>query len=408
VPAKKKGISLEYRWESGVPEAVHSDPHRLKQLLMNLINNAIKFTDEGSVLLVAKLEQARQGAKLRLEVRDSGIGIPAEKLHTIFQPFVQADSSVTRKYGGTGLGLAISRRIAQAMGGDLTVESTLGHGSVFAAAIDVGDLTNVKIMDQPPTSLAGDVKQESSGNSNLDGVRVLLVDDGETNRKLIGLLLTRANATVEMAENGALAVHAAEHGQFDAILMDMQMPVMDGYTATGRIRGFGYKGPIIALTAHAMKGDQEKCEAAGCSDYLTKPVNMDDLIRTVRRSIGTAPVPGNSAKGGVAAQSPAPASPRRQLQSTLPTDDPEIREIVQEFVESIPKRISAMSAALDANEYDELARLAHALKGCGGTAGFNCFTLPAAKIEQLAKAHQLDDVSHTLQELRDFEQLLVV
>jgi CheY-like chemotaxis protein/HPt (histidine-containing phosphotransfer) domain-containing protein len=358
--------------------------------------------------LVATLENASAGAKLRLEVRDTGIGIPADKLHTIFQPFIQADSSVTRKYGGTGLGLAISRRIAQAMGGDLTVESTVGRGSVFAAAINIGDLSNVKIMDQPPNSQAGDVKQESSGNSNLDGVRVLLVDDGETNRKLIGLLLTRANATVEMAENGALAVHAAEHGQFDAILMDMQMPVMDGYTATGRIRAFGYEGPIIALTAHAMKGDQEKCEAAGCSGYLTKPVNMDDLIRTVRRSIGTANVQSHLANGAGVAQSPMAAPPRKRLQSTLPTDDHEIREIVQEFVESVPERLSAMSAALDANEYEELARLAHALKGCGGTAGFNCFTQPAAKIEQLAKARQLDEIPYTLQELREVEQLLVV
>jgi signal transduction histidine kinase/CheY-like chemotaxis protein len=406
VPAQKKGIVLDYRWESGIPATVRSDPHRLKQLLMNLINNAIKFTDEGSVMLVAKLENALQGAKLRLEIRDTGIGIPADKLQTIFQPFVQADSSVTRKYGGTGLGLAISRRIAQALGGDLSVESTMGRGSVFAAAINVGDLSQVTIMDQPPTSQAGDVRQDSTGTSKLDGVRVLLVDDGETNRKLIGLLLSRANAIVEMAENGALAVHAAEHGRFDVILMDMQMPVMDGYTATRHIRDFGYKGPIIALTAHAMKGDQEKCEAAGCSGYLTKPVNMDELICTVRRSIIAGTVGSGSTPSGSTTASAAPA--RMQLRSSLPTDDSEIREIVQEFVDSVPERISAISAALDANEYEELARLAHALKGCGGTAGFDCFTEPAARIEQLAKAHQLEEIRQPLQELRDVEQLLIV
>jgi signal transduction histidine kinase/DNA-binding NarL/FixJ family response regulator len=408
VPAQKKGISLDYRWESPVPEIIHSDPHRLKQLLMNLVNNAIKFTDEGSVIMVAKLESAHQSPKLRLEVRDSGIGISADKLHSIFQPFVQADSSVTRKYGGTGLGLAISRRIAQALGGDLTVESAVGRGSVFAAVVNTGDLANVKIMDQPPTSQAGDVRQESSGTTSLDGFRVLLVDDGETNRKLISLLLTRANATVEMAENGALAVHAAEHGNYDVILMDMQMPVMDGYTATQRIREFGYKGPIIALTAHAMKGDQEKCEEAGCSGYLTKPVNMDDLIRTVRRGIGTAAVQNHSSQTDGKSKLSAEPCPEMQLRSTLPTDDPEIREIVQEFVESIPERIDAMSAALDANEYDELARLAHALRGCGGTAGFNCFTQPAAQIERSAKARQLDEIRGKLQELRDVEQLIVV
>jgi signal transduction histidine kinase/CheY-like chemotaxis protein/HPt (histidine-containing phosphotransfer) domain-containing protein len=407
VPAQKKGVALDYRWESGVPETVRSDPHRLKQLLMNLVNNAIKFTDEGSVTLVASLVDAGQNAKLRVEVRDTGIGIPAEKLHTIFQPFVQADSSVTRKYGGTGLGLAISRRIAQALGGDLSVESKVGQGSTFIAIVNAGNLMDVKIVEQPVAARAGDVKRESSGNTSLDGIRVLLVDDGETNRKLIGLLLTRAKAHVEMAENGALAVHATERGTFDAILMDMQMPVMDGYTATRRIREHGYKGPIIALTAHAMKGDQEKCEAAGCSGYLTKPVNMDDLISTVRRSIGT-PAAQNEPAGAPTDPTGASGATRRDLRSTLPTDDAEIREIVQEFVDSVPERLSAMYNALEANEYDELARLAHALKGCGGTAGFGCFTEPAARMEQQAKSHQLTDARQTLQVLRDVEQRLVV
>jgi CheY-like chemotaxis protein len=257
---------------------------------MNLVNNAIKFTDQGSVLLVTKLDDTVLPSKLQLEVRGTGIGIPKDKLATIFQPFVQVDSSVTRKYGGTGLGLAISRRIAQALGGDLTVDSAVGHGSVFSAAINVGDLKNVTLMDQPSVSQTCDVKQPSSSSSALDGLRVLLVDDGETNRKLIALLLSRANAVVEAAENWALAVHATEQGQFDVILMDMQMPVMDGYTATRRIRTLLYQGPFIALTAHAMKGDPEKCEAAGCSGYLSKPVNMDELIRTVRQSMSAATV----------------------------------------------------------------------------------------------------------------------
>jgi PAS domain S-box-containing protein len=299
VSAENKGISLEYRWDSGVPEVIHSDPHRLKQLLMNLINNAIKFTDEGSVLLIAKLENVKLEAYLRMEVHDTGIGIPADKLDSIFMPFVQADSTVTRKYGGTGLGLAISRRLAQALGGELTAESTSGRGSIFTAAVSAGDLRNVRISEQPPLSQPGDVRRATSTiGEQLDGLRILLVDDSETNCKLIRLFLARAKAIVETARDGSLAVHAVKRGQFDIILMDMQMPVMDGYTATRQIRAYGYNGPIIALTAQAMKGDQEKCEAAGCSGYLSKPVDMDSLIRVVRRSIET-----DSATGCLASKS---------------------------------------------------------------------------------------------------------
>jgi signal transduction histidine kinase/CheY-like chemotaxis protein/HPt (histidine-containing phosphotransfer) domain-containing protein len=403
VPAQKKGITLDYRWESGVPAYVRSDPHRLKQLLMNLMNNAIKFTSEGSVMLIAKIEDTKPNGRLRLEVRDSGIGIPADKLDTIFQPFVQADSSVTRKYGGTGLGLAISLRIAQALGGDLSVKSTPGQGSTFSATIDIGELKDVMITDQPTTQV-GDVRQESSTNMSLNGVRVLLVDDGDTNRKLISLLLTRANAVVEIAENGALAVHAVEHGEFDMILMDMQMPVMDGYTATRRIREMGFQGPIIALTAHAMKGDQQKCEAAGCSGYLSKPVNMDELIATLKSSTAAESMHDGSSVLGEAKM----ANQRTALHSTLPTDDPAIREIVQEFVNSLPGRIEAMCAALDANEYDELVQLAHSLKGCGGTAGFGCFTQPAGQIEQSAKTQETNDIKASLNELKSLSQLLEV
>ena len=280
---------------------------------MNLVNNAIKFTDEGSVLVVAKLLDSGERPMLQFHVRDTGIGIPPEKLESIFHPFVQADNSVTRKYGGTGLGLAISYRIAKSLGGDLTVESNVGHGSVFTVTVEAGDLTGVTITARPPVAVAGDVGRDAPGSASLDGLKILLVDDGETNRKLISLFLTRSGATVELAENGALALHAAEQSQFDVILMDMQMPVMDGYTATVRLRENGFSGPIIALTAHAMKGDREKCEAAGCSGYLAKPVNMDELVRTVRLAVGQVDDQHRgAARGGISASEDrrAGASPK--------------------------------------------------------------------------------------------------
>lgn len=407
VPARKKGITLDYRWETGIPETVHSDPHRLKQLLMNLVNNAIKFTDEGSVLVVAKLLDSGPKPMLQFEVRDTGIGIPAEKLESIFRPFVQADTSVTRKYGGTGLGLAISYRIAKSLGGDLSVESNVGHGSAFTATVEAGDLTGVTVTARPPVAITGDVGRQAPSGALLENLKILLVDDGETNRKLISLFLTRSGAAVELAENGALALHAAEKTRFDAVLMDMQMPVMDGYTATVRLREKGYSGPIIALTAHAMKGDREKCESAGCSGYLAKPVNMDELVRTVLEAVGQGTA---NRQLSVASRTISPPSqpPAQKYHSTLPTDDPEIREVVTEFIDSIAQRLDAMSQALATEDFDELARLAHALKGSGGTAGFPCFTEPAARIEKLAKARQGAEVELAFREIRGLQEFVAV
>jgi len=282
VAAAQKHLTLEYRWTSPIPETIRTDPQRLHQLLSNLVGNAIKFTDRGGVLVVARLQDIDGGPKLIFDVRDTGLGIPADQLESIFQPFVQCDSSVTRRHSGTGLGLAICRKIAESLGGSLTATSVVGQGSTFTAAIDPGDLYNVPMADMPAAPIAAEIPQEPSRRTRLDGLNVLVVDDMETNRRLVSLFLTRAGATVETAENGAVGVEAVGKGDFHVVLMDMQMPVMDGYTAATLLRERGFQRPIVALTAHAMRGDREKCELAGCSHFIPKPVNMDELIATVK------------------------------------------------------------------------------------------------------------------------------
>jgi PAS domain S-box-containing protein len=286
VRAQERGIALDYHWTTGVPEAIETDPYRLMQLLINLVGNAIKFTERGSVTIIASVETIGNDGQLKLAVRDTGVGIPAGNLQDIFDPFVQADSSVTRQFGGTGLGLAISRKIAEALGGEVTVASQVGVGSTFTATVATGDLHNTNFGATPDAENSGDVLNVDSTNWSLTGVRVLLVDDGDTNRKLIRLLLERRGAHVELAENGAIAVRRASEQDFDVILMDMQMPVMDGYTATSKLRGMGVTCPIIALTAHAMQGDREKCHRAGCSDYLSKPIEADTLFAMVSEAAG--------------------------------------------------------------------------------------------------------------------------
>jgi signal transduction histidine kinase/CheY-like chemotaxis protein/HPt (histidine-containing phosphotransfer) domain-containing protein len=398
--AHEKGIRLDYRWDSEIPEMIQSDPYRLRQLLMNLVGNAVKFTEHGGVEVVSRL--IREGNRLVLQVRDTGIGIAQEHLDGIFKPFVQADNSMTRKFGGTGLGLAIAKNICESLGGSLAVVSQLGQGATFTATLPTGDLAGVRLCEKPSVTAGGDVLGGRDRTPTLTGIRVLLADDGDTNRKLLQLFLSRQGAQVVTAENGELAVAATLRQQFDVILMDMQMPVMDGYAATRRLRDRGHDGPIIALTAHAMLGDRKKCEDAGCSGYVTKPVNMDELVNVVYQAARR-----QSAAAATHAAAPAALS-SDVIRSTLPTDDPEIRDVVAEFAATVSHRIEAIERALQAADYGAIAGLAHALKGAGGTAGFDCLTEASARLERAARSQQAAGVDDALGSLRQLNERIVV
>ncbi len=404
VRAQEKGLTLEAIWTTDVPETIQTDPARLRQLLMNLIANAIKFTERGSVSVLIAAHRAAGGWMLEFTIRDTGIGIAPEQLTRIFLPFDQADNSITRKFGGTGLGLAISRHIAVGLGGDIAVESQLGAGSTFTATISTGPLDNVRFI---PLQLSESIQPEERnadgkpGARDLTGVRILLVEDGETNRDLISLVLTRANAQVTCVNNGQEGVAAAETGDFDVILMDMQMPVMDGYSAAQRLRSGGNRLPIIALTAHAMRGDREKCLAAGCTAYLTKPIQIDRLLDTVAAQIGASKPAANTtadAESEWAARGLSLQSLGR-ITSTLPTSLPKFHEIVRKFIESLEVRRERMRQELAGDRWDELAASAHWLKGAGGTVGFECFTDPARRLEQAARRAQPQDADNCLREI---------
>lgn len=285
--AAAKGLRLAYEWTSEVPSQIRTDPSRFQQILMNLVGNAVKFTDSGEVRIVARMDRSARPPRLLIDVRDTGVGIAEDKLDVIFEPFIQADSSVTRRFGGTGLGLAICKHLAHALGGSIDVKSKPGLGSVFSFSIEVGSLDGVRFFE-PSAARASDRPGEPIGTEAtkpLQNAQILLVEDGETNQKLLRHLLARAGATVTIAANGAEGIQEAKAHDFDVILMDMQMPIMDGYQATRILRRDGWQTPIIALTAHAMSGDMEKCLEAGCNDYLTKPVNGGHLVETVLRAI---------------------------------------------------------------------------------------------------------------------------
>jgi len=292
--AKGKGLSLAAIYHGEMPSKITSDPTRLRQILINLVGNAIKFTEVGSVTIHATLDCENQ--QLICRVMDTGIGMTHEQTEYIakFEAFSQADSSHTRQFGGTGLGLRIANSLAKLLGGGIEVESEKGTGSAFSVSFATGKIVeldllsperiaeSLKALPQTKESLVGVVP---STTLRLEGLQILLAEDGPDNQRLIAFHLKRAGAQVTIAENGLIAAELVERTDvhFDLVFMDMQMPKLDGYASTARLRKGGYKIPIIALTAHAMDGDRKKCLDAGCDDYTTKPIQREQLIDLAER-----------------------------------------------------------------------------------------------------------------------------
>ena len=290
VSAREKGLEFRLDCPEPIPETIVTDSLRLKQVLVNLVGNAIKFTSEGHVTIRAKMVEICGHSKLQFSVSDSGIGIPAEKISCLFQPFTQADSSVTRRFGGTGLGLTISARLVEMFGSSIRVVSEEGVGSVFSFEIDAspfGPMVPYRKITMDRGEISDDWNTE-----RLEGVNILLVEDGPDNQRLISLVLRKAGANVSIVENGKeacdiVAISEYEASPYDVILMDMQMPVMDGYTATHKIRKAGHLMPIFALTAHALEHDRQKCLDAGCDDYISKPIQVNTLIDRIAEAVQT-------------------------------------------------------------------------------------------------------------------------
>jgi len=419
VRARDKGITLELAAASPIPVMIQSDPGRLRQIVTNLVGNALKFTERGGVRVVARMAGTPAAPQLAIDVVDSGVGIPEDKIGKLFQAFVQADSSVTRRFGGTGLGLVLSRNFARALGGDITVRSVTGKGSTFTATIDTGSLAGVRTLD--PTEFAR-VEEELAADAQVRWEfapkRILVVDDGPENRELVSLVLAEVGLMVEEAENGQVAVDKAARSAYDAILMDMSMPVMDGATATRLLRGRGLNTPIIALTAHAMKGFEQEILAAGCTGYVTKPIDIDLLLGTLAKYLG-----GRRVQGTVAperARAPAPRDipvvserlepePRgagAPLVSRL-ASNARLRPAIRRFTTRLDEQLTAMEAAHAAADFKELAALAHWLKGAGGTVGYDDFTVPARNLESLAKAGDAAGAGAALREVRGLARRLV-
>ncbi len=287
--AQEKSIELSVEYEGRIPAHICTDAIRLRQILINLLANAVKFTGQGGVRVIAKMEQDDDGQPaICFEVMDTGIGMTDEQASKLFHPFTQADSSTARRFGGTGLGLSISRELARKLGGDITVYSTPGVGSTFRVTIATGPLAGVRMLEDP-----GLVRATKAADNEVDMVsqleqrKILLAEDNPTNQALIAGMLRKMGADVTVVDNGKLAQETALAAResdrpFDMLIMDMQMPVMDGYAATSALRKAGYAGPILALTANVMSGDKQRCIEAGCNNYLGKPIDRRKLLETIQ------------------------------------------------------------------------------------------------------------------------------
>jgi CheY-like chemotaxis protein len=423
-----KNLAFAVRYIGAIPQQIQTDPTRLRQILMNLIGNAIKFTHGGSVKLLVSLADPvdARAPRLRFDVIDTGVGLSRDQQEKLFRPFAQADNSTTRKFGGTGLGLTISKRLAMMLGGDLTCRSEPGAGSTFSLTVQTGPLRGVAMLDSPQAIVeAAEAPQARPDSVRLDG-RVLLAEDGPDNRVLITFYLKQAGLEVVEVENGLLArdraMEALRKGNpFDLVLMDMQMPELDGYGAVAQLRRLGYRGPIVALTAHAMGGDREKCLAAGCDDFAVKPIDHEAFVGMLKKFLRerSEPVPSSAtrptrsgatagttspASQPVAVQpaalppavgvSTAPSGPTSVTADAAPADStlqkllakPGTAKLVERFLAGLPQRVAALKAAGDAGDANQLKVLAHQLKGAAGGYGFTNVSQAAARLEATVTA----------------------
>ena len=386
--ARAKGIALLVSAPVDIPAAVVGDPNRVTQILVNLINNAIKFTAQGEVALVTTVRQrSSHGVEIAFEVRDTGIGMTQAQIDRLFQAFSQADTSTTRQYGGTGLGLTISKNLAELMGGTITVTSTPGAGTTFwltaPFAVAAAPAPSRSI---GPAALPVDETAKSGRN------RVLLVEDNGINQQVATELLVSAGYLVDVANNGVEAVQMAEARPYHAILMDIQMPEMDGYEATQRLREGNQQPnvPIIAMTAHAIAGYREQCLARGMDDYVVKPINPDDLYRVLahwcqngRGNGGSAPVqpPATAAPiDGVAAFAAlAPLMDVDALWKQVAERSGLLMRLLEKFVQNSVSNDEALRSALAADDQITVKRVVHTTKGIAGT-------LAAADLRTAAEA----------------------
>lgn len=363
-----------------LPITIHTDPTRLKQILFNLCNNAIKFTEQGSVCI--DINWDRDHDMLMFSVKDTGIGLSKDQVDRLFQRFSQADATTTRRFGGSGLGLYISKQLAEKLGGTITVESKVDHGSTFCVTVSSGYMDLDGVADNPDEVPA--LMQAKTFDDleplRLNG-RVLLAEDNVDNQGLIAHYIEQLGAQVSIVDNGRSAVELALSKPFDLVLMDMQMPIMGGLEATSKLREQGYEGPIVALTANAMKESRQQCEDAGHNGFLTKPIELKEFQKTLSEYLEE----DDSVETKQAAS-------KKSVEAAL-------QLIKDKFLDGLPERMKIITRSATLHEWAVVQSEAHKLKGIGGSVGYPELSQIAETIESAAKEQNIQKASDSVSDL---------
>ena len=432
--AREKGVAFEILQCEELPVQIRTDPVRLRQCLINLINNAIKFTNEGHTYVNVSMQEVDSKPFIRFDVEDTGIGIPADKQDSIFEEFARLDSSAARRFKGTGLGLVITKKLAILLGGELTLTSEPGKGSVFSLTIPAG----VNVKAQPSFNKYKpviDLNQEMDTSETTKQVkfsgRVLVAEDSQSNQVLIKLLLEKLGTQVTIVPDGKEAVQKALSRPFDLIFMDIQMPNMDGLSATKILRQKGLKTAIVALTAYAMRGDDEKCISAGCSDYIAKPIDRKTLLKVIRKYLPKKSETLSQEIDSVKAQADelsrlcSDGAPQRaksaettnQQANKIPVDytaimkaygdEDIIKETAKVILKEYPQTIDSLTEAITDRDSKNISHCAHKLKGAARHICAMQLSEGAGRVERAGNEKDIDTAASLFGDIKsEFEKLM--
>lgn len=397
---REKGLVFKSIITPEVPRLLIGDPLRIKQILLNLAGNAVKFTESGEVKIIVAVKKAIRGSyEICFRVKDTGIGIPKNRVNKLFKSFSQANSSTSRKYGGTGLGLAISKKLVNMMGGAIGVRSDLGKGSEFWFTLDLSKSQN---QQQIPTKIEHPNLLALTREQKKD-LNILLVDDDSINQQVTSIILKKAGYQVKIAGNGKEAIDMLRDEKFDTVLMDIQMPELDGLSATQMIRDkqvtiLNSQIPIIAMTACAIRGDKEKCLAAGMNDYISKPIHIKELDSIINNQLRISSNSINEIQN-ISTLSKYPSILYEELDQLRNDMEDKYIPLVNLFLDKLPEKIESIHKAVKQKNYKKMEEAAHLLKGNSSCFFAEKMVEICRKIEYNGRAHNIDNMFVLLRKL---------